>query len=151
MRPYAGAAEVPDADYPFYLTTGRVIEQWHTGTMTMRIPEIARAHSNAYVEIHPDDAKKAGITAGDMVEIASKRGKCVMPAHIVTGTLPGVLFVPWHDQAFIRMINFVCNDAVDEVSFEPEFKIAAVKIKKVSGPKNVAEKFIIRDINSKYS
>ncbi|MGE4317410.1 MAG: molybdopterin oxidoreductase family protein [Deferribacterales bacterium] len=151
LRPYAGAAETPDADYPFYLTTGRVIEQWHTGTMTMRIPEIARAHPNGYLEIHPDDAKKYGIMAGDMVEVVSKRGKSVLPAHIVNGTLPGVLFVPWHDQAMDRMINFVCNDAVDEGSKEPEFKIAAVKIKKVSGPKNVAEKYIISDINSKFS
>lgn len=151
LRPYAGPAESPDADYPFYLTTGRVIEQWHTGTMTMRIPEIARAHPNGYLEIHPDDAKKYGIKAGDMVEVASKRGKSVLPAHIVNGTLPGVLFVPWHDQAMDRMINFVCNDAVDEGSKEPEFKIAAVRIKKISGPKNVAEKYIISDINSKYS
>lgn len=151
LRPYAGPAESPSAEYPFFLTTGRVIEQWHTGTMTMRIAEIARAHPNAYVEIHPDDAKKLGIMAGDMVEIESKRGKCIMPAHIVTGTLPGVVFVPWHDQAIIRMINFVCNDAVDDISFEPEFKVAAVKLKKVSGPKNVAEKVIVSDINSKFS
>lgn len=151
LRPYAGAAEQPSAEYPFYLTTGRVIEQWHTGTMTMRIPEIARAHPNAYVEMHPSDAKKYGIMSGDMVEIASTRGRAELPAHIVNGTLPGVLFVPWHDQAMKRMINFVCNDAVDEGSKEPEFKIAAVKIKKLSGPKNVAESYVIHDINSKYS
>lgn len=151
LRPYAGPAEVPSAEYPFYLTTGRVIEQWHTGTMTMRIPEIARAHPNGYVEIHPDDAKKYGIMAGDMVEVFSIRGKSVLPAHITQTSLPGVLFVPWHDQAMPRMINFVCNDAVDAGSKEPEFKIAAVQIKRVSGPKDVADKYIISDINSSYS
>ena len=151
LRPYAGPAEVPSAEYPFYLTTGRVIEQWHTGTMTMRIPEIARAHPNGYIEIHPDDAKKYGIVSGDMVEVTSIRGKSILPAHVTKMSLPGILFVPWHDQAMDRMINFVCNDAVDPGSKEPEFKIAAVQIKRVSGPKDVADKYIISDINASFS
>ncbi len=151
LRPYAGPGEVPDKDYPFYLTTGRVIEQWHTGTMTMRIPEISRAHPNGYIEIHPDDAKKYSIMAGDMVEVKSRRGKSVLPAHITKIALPGILFVPMHDQAMDRMINFVCNDVVDPGSKEPEYKVAAVTIKKVSGPKDVAEKYIISDINDSYS
>lgn len=151
LRPYAGPAEMPDKTYPFFLTTGRVIEQWHTGTMTMRIPELARAHPNAYVEMHPDDAKQYGIMSGDMVEITSRRGTSTLPAHITNGTLPGVLFVPWFDQKMSRMINFVCNDAFDPGSKQPEFKIAAVKMKKVSGPKDVADKYIISDINSSFS
>lgn len=150
LRPYAGPAEAPSAEYPFYLTTGRVIEQWHTGTMTMRIPEIARAHPNGYLEIHPDDAKKYGIVAGDMVEVTSIRGKSVLPAVVTKASLPGILFVPMHDQQMDRMINFVCNDAVDPGSKEPEFKIAAVQIKKISGPVNVADKYIISDINSSF-
>ncbi|ADD66892.1 molybdopterin oxidoreductase [Denitrovibrio acetiphilus DSM 12809] len=151
LRPYAGPAEVPSAEFPFYLTTGRVIEQWHTGTMTMRIPEIARAHPNGYIEVHPDDAKKYGIISGDMVEVTSIRGKSILPAHVTKVSLPGILFVPWHDQAMDRMINFVCNDAVDPGSKEPEFKIAAVKIKRISGPKDVADKYIVSDINSSFS
>ncbi|WP_022851436.1 molybdopterin oxidoreductase family protein [Limisalsivibrio acetivorans] len=151
LRPYKGPGEVPDQQYPFYLTTGRVIEQWHTGTMTMRIPEIARAHPNAYIELHPEDASKLGISSGDMVEVESRRGKNTLPARITKGTLPGVLFVPWHDQVMERMINFVCNDVVDPGSKEPEFKIAAVKIKRVSGPKDVADKFYISDVNSTYA
>lgn len=150
LRPYKGGAEVPDESFPFYLTTGRVIEQWHTGTITMRIPEIARAHPNGYVEIHPADAAKYNITTGDMVEIASRRGKSVLPAVVTNTSLAGVLFVPWHDQSFDRMINFVCNDAVDEGSKEPEFKIAAVKIKRVSGPIKIQDKFVIDDVNSIY-
>ncbi len=61
LRPYKGAEEPPDKDYPFFLTTGRVIEQWHSGTMTMHVPEIARSQPNAYVEINPKDAKAYGI------------------------------------------------------------------------------------------
>jgi len=151
LRPYKEAAEVPDASYPFYLTTGRVIEQWHTGTMTMRIPEIARAHPNGYVEIHPADASKYKIVTGDMVLIESRRGKSVLPAVVTKTSMPGILFVPWHDQAFDRMINFVCNDAVDPGSKEPEFKIAAVRIERLSGPVKIESKFVISDINSSYS
>jgi nitrate reductase NapA len=150
LRAYAGAAEVPDKDYPFFLTTGRVVEQWHTGTMTGRVPEIARSHPNAYVEIHPDDAKKLNIKAGDMVDVISRRGKNTLPARIVTVSLPGVVFVPMHDQAKERMVNFVCNDAVDGASKEPEYKIAAVKLVRVGGPRDVAEKKIISDLNEKF-
>ncbi|BAI81275.1 periplasmic nitrate reductase NapA [Deferribacter desulfuricans SSM1] len=150
LRPYKGPAEVPDAEYPFYLTTGRVIAHWHTGTMTMRIPEIARSYPYAYVEIHPDDAKKYNIFEGDLVEIVSRRGKAILPARITKNSLPGILFVPWFDQEISRMINFVCNDAVDPGSKEPEFKIAAVKIRKHTGATKLTEKVIISDINSNY-
>jgi nitrate reductase NapA len=150
MRGYAGAAEVPDKDYPFFLTTGRVVEQWHTGTMTSRVPEIARSHPNAYVEIHPDDAKKLGIKNGDMVDIISRRGKNTMPARIVTVSLPGVVFIPMHDQKLARMVNLVCNDAVDAASKEPEYKICAVKLVRVGDPEDVADKFVISDVNSDF-
>jgi nitrate reductase NapA len=150
LRPYDGPGEVPDKDYPFYLTTGRVIEHWHTGTMTMRIPEIQRAHPNAYIEIHPEDANNLNIMAGDMVEVESRRGKCILPAVVTKTSMPGILFVPWFDQAYDRLINFVVSDVFDPGSKEPEFKISAVKIKKASGPKNVAEKYVINDVNSKF-
>ncbi len=150
LRPYDGPGEVPDKDYPFYLTTGRVIEQWHTGTMTMRVPEISRAHPNAYVEIHPEDAKSYNITAGDMVEIISRRGKSVLPAVITKTSMPGILFVPWFDQVKDRMINFVVSDVFDPGSKEPEFKVSAVKIRRVSGPKDVADKYVINDVNSDF-
>jgi nitrate reductase NapA len=150
LRPYAGAAETPDAEYPFYLTTGRIVEQWHTGTMTNRVPEIARSFPNSYVEIHPSDAAKLGIKAGDMVEVASRRGSNILPVRIVELTLPGIVFIPMHDQKKERMVNFVCNDAVDGASKEPEYKIAAVKIKRVSGPVDVAEKYNVTDMNEKF-
>jgi nitrate reductase NapA len=150
LRPYIPPVEMPDKDYPFFLTTGRVIEQWHTGTMTMRIPEIARQQPNAVMEINPEDAKKAGLKEGDMVEVTSRRGKCILPVKPVASAQPGILFVAFFDQSFDRMINFVTIDAVDEGSKQPEYKIAAVKIKKVGGPKDVREQYIISDINSKF-
>ncbi|MFC1836553.1 molybdopterin oxidoreductase family protein [Thermodesulfobacteriota bacterium] len=143
LRPYKGAEEVPDKEWPFFLTTGRVIEQWHTGTMTMRVPEIARSQPNAYIEIHPTDAEAYKIKNGDMVKVTSRRGFNVLPAHVVRNALPGVLFVPWFDQAWDRMVNRVTIDAFDKGSKQPEFKVCAVKIERVGSPKDVAEMTII--------
>ena len=135
LRPQRGPEEMPDSDYPFYLSTGRVIDHWHTSSMTGRIPELMRANPYAYVEINPKDAKKLGIKPGDMVEVASRRGKNILPAKVYVGPCEGMVFVYWHDQKESRMINRVTKDAFDPGSKEPEFKICACKIRKVSGPK----------------
>ena len=150
LRPYKGPEEPPDKDYPFFLTTGRVIEQWHSGTMTMRVPEIARSQPNAYVEINPEDAKEYGIRNGDMVKITSRRGFNLLPAHVVKRSLPGILFVPWFDQEWDRMINRVTIDAFDDGSKQPEFKICAVKIERVGDPKDVADMMIISNLDTAF-
>lgn len=130
-------------EYPFLMTTGRVIEQWHTGTMTMRIPETAAAHPNSYIEIHEADAKKLDLKQGDMVKVSSVRGTNILPVKIVNMTLEGVCFVPMHDQKGSRMVNFVCNDVVDPISSEPDYKVAAVNIKKISGPEKVDDRYVV--------
>lgn len=150
LRPYKGPEEPPDKEYPFFLTTGRVIEQWHSGTMTMRVPEIARSQPNAYVEIHPDDAKAYGISNGDLVKMISRRGFNILPAHVVKGSLPGILFVPWFDQDWERMINRVTIDAFDDGSKQPEFKICAVKIERAGDPKDVADMMIISSVDTPF-
>lgn len=150
LRPYKGAEEPPDKDYPFFLTTGRVIEQWHSGTMTMRVPEIARSKPNAYMEISPSDAKEYGIKEGDMVKITSRRGFNILPARVVKNSLPGILFVPWFDQTWDRMINRVTIDAFDAGSKQPEFKICAVKIERIGDPKDVADSYVISDVNAPF-
>ncbi len=135
LRPQKGPAEMPDSEYPFYLSTGRVIDHWHTASMTGRIKELMRANPYAYVEINPKDAEKLGIKPGDMVEVVSRRGRNVLPAKIYVGPCEGMVFVYWYDQAEDRMINRVTKDAFDPGSKEPEFKICACRIKKVSGPR----------------
>jgi nitrate reductase NapA len=150
LRPYKGPEEPPDKEYPFFLTTGRTIEQWHTGTMTMRVPEIARSKPNAYVEINPGDAAAYGIKNGDMVKIMSRRGYNVLPAVVVKNSLPGILFVPWFDQDWERMINRVTIDAFDEGSKQPEFKICAVRLERVSDPRDVADMRVIHDLNEAF-
>ena len=135
LRPQQGPAETPDAEYPFYLSTGRIIDHWHTTSMTGRIPELMRANPYAFVEINPKDAAKLGIKPGDMVEVKSRRGTNVLPAKIYEGPIQGMVFVYWHDMFEDRMINRVTKDAYDPGSKEPEFKICACRIRKVSGPK----------------
>lgn len=150
LRPYKGPEEPPDKEYPFFLTTGRVIEQWHSGTMTMRVPEIARSQPNAYVEIHPQDAKAYGINNGDLVKMISRRGFNILPARVVKGSLPGILFVPWFDQDWDRMINRVTIDAFDDGSKQPEFKICAVKIERAGDPKDVASMTVISSVDAPF-
>lgn len=128
FRPYKGAAEEPDQDYPFVLTTGRVIDHWHTGTMTMKVPELRRSFPNAYVEVNTEDAQRLGIQNGDNVLLESRRDKMVFQARVSDVCAPGLVFVPWFDAKL--MINKLTKDAFDPGSKQPEFKICAVKVSK---------------------
>ena len=129
MRPYKGAAEEPDAQYPFVLTTGRVIDHWHTGTMTMKVPELKRSFPSAYVEVNKEDAKRLGINNGDQIKLVTRRDEMNLPARVSDVCLPGLVFVPFH--YVDKLINKLTLDAFDPGSKQPEYKICAVKIQKV--------------------
>ncbi len=132
-RPHAGPQEITDEEYPFYLSTGRVLEHWHTGTMTMNVTELKRAMPEMYAELNQADAEKMGIHDGDLVKITSRRGECRLKAKI-NGRgqpRPGMVYVPFHDAEIARMINFVTIDAFDDISKQPEYKICAVKLAKI--------------------
>jgi nitrate reductase NapA len=130
FRPYVEAPEIPDTEYPFWLCTGRVLEHWHSGTMTMRVPELYRAVPEALCYMHPKDASKMGYVDGDLIWIESRRGK--VKAHIETRgrnrTPQGLVYVPWFDEKVF--INKVCLDATCPISKETDFKKCAVKIYK---------------------
>jgi nitrate reductase NapA len=128
LRPAVGPAEPADKEYPFILTTGRLIEHWHTGTMTMKVPELMRAAPQAFVEINPKDAQKLGVKTGDKVRLTSRRGSIVLPAKVVDISRPGMVFVPFHYPD--KLINDLVTDAFDPLSKQPEFKISAVRIEK---------------------
>jgi len=128
LRPQKNPQEMPDAEYPYYFTTGRVIEQWHTGTMTMKCKELKHAKSTAEAELHPDDAKKLGVRTGDQVRITSRRGSVVFPVLVTDTSRKGMVFVNMHDPD--RMCNVITIDAFDPGSKQPEFKICAVKMEK---------------------
>jgi nitrate reductase NapA len=129
--PFEPPAESPDRDYPLWLVTGRVLEHWHSGSMTRRIPELYKAFPNAVVFMHPDDAKALGVRRGSEVELQSRRG--VMRTRVETRGRnkppPGVIFVPWFDSS--QLINKLTLDATDPISLQTDFKKCACKVVKV--------------------
>jgi nitrate reductase NapA len=128
FAPYEPAAEAPDSEYPFWLCTGRVLEHWHTGTMTMRIPQLRRAMPHAYVEVSPGDAEKMNLRNGDMVMVESRRAKLKLPVWIKgrSTVADGSVFVPFFDENLL--VNDVTLGEVDPISKEPDYKKCAVKI-----------------------
>jgi nitrate reductase (cytochrome) len=128
--PYEPAAESPDREYPFWLSTGRVLEHWHSGSMTRRVPELYRAFPNAVVYLHPEDARALGVRRGSEVRIVSRRGE--IRTRVETrgrNKVPrGLVFVPWFDAS--QLINKVTLDATDPISLQTDYKKCAVKIVK---------------------
>ncbi|MGA7148278.1 MAG: molybdopterin-dependent oxidoreductase, partial [Microbacterium sp.] len=136
-RPHLGPAELPDDDYPWILNTGRLQHQWHTMTKTGKVGKLMRLNAEPFVEIHPGDAERLGIDEGDEVEISSRRGRAVLPAVITDRVQPGCCFTPfhWNDEHGEHLaVNAVTSDAVDAASLQPEFKFAAVALRRI-GPR----------------
>ena len=131
QRPYEPAAEEPDAEYPFLLNTGRVIEHWHSGSMTRRIPVLHKAVPEAYVEINPNDAKRMQIQTGDKVKLTTRRGEIIIPASVNGRGVPAPMqvFVPFFDENML--INNITLDAFCPISKQPDYKKCAVQIEKV--------------------
>ena len=129
--PYEKAAEEPDKEYPFWLSTGRVLEHWHTGTMTRRVPELYRAVPNAVCFMHPDDAKALGTRRGDLIEVKSRRGVIQTRVETRGRNRPprGLVFIPFFDAS--QLVNKVTLDATDPISFQTDYKKCAVAIRKV--------------------
>ena len=128
--PYEPAAEEPDKDYGFWLVTGRVLEHWHSGSMTRRVPELHRAFPNAVVFMHPDDARKLGLRRGDPVKLQSRRGEVVTRVETRGRNKPpqGLVFMPWFDAS--QLVNKLTLDATCPISRETDFKKCAVKVVK---------------------
>jgi len=133
LRPYEAPAESPDNNYPFWLNTGRVLEHWHTGSMTRRIPVLHKAVPHSYVELHPEDALTLNIRNGEKVKISSRRGEIVMTASIDERGQPsrGQVFVPFFDESLL--INELTLDAFCPISKEPDYKKCAVKVERYHG------------------
>jgi nitrate reductase NapA len=130
--PYEPPAESPDADFPFWLVTGRVLEHWHSGSMTDRVPELHKAYPNAMVYMHPEDAAELGLNRGSAIRISSRRGD--MLSRVETrgrNKVPrGLVFVPWFDAN--QLINKLTLDATDPISKQTDFKKCACKVEAVS-------------------
>jgi len=130
FRPYAAPCEQPDGAHPFWLVTGRVLEHWHSGTMTRRVPELHRAVPAAQLFMHPKDAEAAGLKQDDLAWIESRRGR--IQARVETagrnGMPRGSVFLPWFDEGVF--VNKLTLDATCPISKEIDFKKCAVKVVK---------------------
>jgi nitrate reductase NapA len=128
--PYQDPPEMPDKDYDLWLCTGRVLEHWHTGSMTRRVPELHRAVPEAQVFMHPDDAAKRGLQRGMKIKVASRRGEIVARVETRGRNKPpvGLIFVPFFDEG--RLVNKLTLDATCPISKETDFKKCAVKVTK---------------------
>ncbi len=123
--PYETESELPDADYPFILSTGRVLYHWHGGTMT-RVSALDAAWPECTVELHPHDAARLGLETGDWVEVASRRG-AITARLLVTGRSPeGTLFIPFHFAE--AAANVLTDNRLDRRAKIPDYKVCAVTI-----------------------
>jgi nitrate reductase NapA len=133
FAPYVKAAEEPDAEYPFWLCTGRVLEHWHSGTMTMRIPQLRGSMPHAYVEMHPEDAAAHGFANGETILVKTRRGELALPVWLNGRGKPprGSLFIPFFDQRLL--VNNITLGATDPISFQPDYKKCAASVRKYRG------------------
>ncbi len=125
---YRPPAELPDAEYPLMLTTQRSLFQFHTGTMTRKVPGLNELRPEELVEINPVDAQKLGIEDGEMVKVSSRRGEVDVHAKVTEGSPVGVVAMTFH---FMESpTNVLTNPAFDPIAKIPEYKVCAVKIEK---------------------
>ncbi|HRY07118.1 MAG TPA: nitrate reductase catalytic subunit NapA [Hyphomicrobiaceae bacterium] len=126
--PYEPAAESPDKEFDLWLSTGRVLEHWHSGTMTQRVPELHRAVSHAVLFMHPDDAQERQLHRGQIVKVVTRRGEVV--TRIETrgrNKVPkGLVFIPFFDE--LQLVNKLTLDATCPISKETDFKKCACKV-----------------------
>jgi assimilatory nitrate reductase catalytic subunit len=127
---YKGAQEKPDDEYPFILTSGRVVYQYLSGNQTRRIKFLVDQCPEPYVEIHPETAMKMKINDGERVKVVSRRGEGIFPALVVRTIRPDTLFIPYHWGEQLA-VNQLTNPALDPTSKIPEFKACAARVERI--------------------
>ncbi|SUC28054.1 Periplasmic nitrate reductase precursor [Providencia rustigianii] len=129
--PFEPAAEVPDDEYDLWLSTGRVLEHWHTGSMTRRVPELHRAFPESVVFMNPLDAKAKDLRRGDKVKVLSRRGEVLSTVETRGRNRPpkGLIYMAFFDAS--QLVNNLTLDATDPLSKETDYKKCAVKLEKV--------------------
>jgi nitrate reductase NapA len=130
LRPYEPPPEWPDDEYPYWLCTGRVLEHWHSGSMTRRVPTLHAAVPSAYVELHPTDARDMGIRDREVVRLVSRRGSVELEARVDYRGRParGQVFVPFFDESVL--VNELTLDAYCPISAQPDYKKCAVRVER---------------------
>jgi assimilatory nitrate reductase catalytic subunit len=130
--PFRESAEVVDDEYPIWLTTGRVVSQYLSGTQTRRIAGLVAQYPDPLCEIHPVLAERLGVVDGDVVRVTSRRGAIELPARVVSTIRPDTVFIPYHWPG-AKAANQLTNRALDPTSRMPEFKVAAVRVEATGG------------------
>lgn len=122
---------MPDKEYDLWLTTGRILEHWHSGSMTRRVPELYRAFPNAVVFMHPEDARTRGLRRGQAIKLMTRRGVVQSTVETRGRNKPprGSVFMPWFDAS--QLTNKLTLDATCPISKETDFKKCACKIERV--------------------
>lgn len=126
---FAAAKELPDEEYPLVLNTGRVLEHWHTGTMTRRSRALHAIKPEPFVEIHPEDLRTLGVDDGELVQVTSRRGSITLKARLAERTSRGSVFIPFHFRE--AAANLLTIDELDPYGKIPEFKFCAVKVERM--------------------
>ncbi|MBF0117846.1 MAG: nitrate reductase [Desulfobacterales bacterium] len=132
-RDHKEPLEVPDAQYPLCLNSGRLVDHWMTLTRTGKIPQLINSSPEAFLEIHPDDAEKLGVKAGEFVKVISRRGEAFVRAKVSDIVRKGEVFMPFHFGYLHKekqAANLLTNPAYDAGSKEPEYKACAVRVEK---------------------
>jgi formate dehydrogenase major subunit len=127
---WSAAQELPDDEYPFVLNTGRVLEHWHTGSMTRRAKVLDSIEPEAFVGINPDDARSLGVEDGDRVRVTSPRGSISLRARVADREFKGSVFIPFHFRE--ASANLLTTDALDPDGKIPGFKFCAVRVERLS-------------------
>lgn len=130
--PFKGPDERPDEDYPLWLTTGRVLFHFHTGSMTRRSSKLDKEVPTGYAEISPADAKRMGIRNGEKVRVSSRRGSIEIDSWVTDHVPEGLIFIPFHFRECA--VNLLTNPAVDPRVKIPEYKVCAVRVEKIGEP-----------------
>ncbi|VAW03038.1 Periplasmic nitrate reductase [hydrothermal vent metagenome] len=130
FAPYEDPAEMPDKEYDLWLTTGRVLEHWHSGSMTRRVPELHRAYPHALVYMHPEDASARGLRRGQAIKLITRRGLVESTIETRGRNKPprGTVFMPWFDAS--QLTNKLTLDATCPISKETDFKKCACKVER---------------------
>jgi assimilatory nitrate reductase catalytic subunit len=131
-------AEEPDAEFPLYLTTGRVLAQYQSGTQTRRVERLARLAPTPLAELHPHAAARSGVADGDAVRLVTRRGEATFTARVTRAIREDTVFVPFH-WGGRRSVNRLTNPALDPTSRMPEFKVCAVRVERRAEPDGSAD------------
>jgi assimilatory nitrate reductase catalytic subunit len=134
---HRGAAESPDRDYPHFLTTGRLMGHYQSGTQTRRVPELLAAQPEPFAEMHPETARDIGIKEGRTVRLTTRRGQMTLTARLSADIRMDTVFVPFH-WGGAGAANILTNTALDPVARIPEFKVCAVRVEPADQPTETA-------------